>query len=303
MRLQDLGVSGFTGANAQTGALSRFVLAIQSGLVLPGSILIVENLDRLSRSQLLDALDIFGKIVRSGVKVVTLKPEREYTVDTIGDDYVMMEAIFDMMRAHRESKRKSDLGKAAWHGKRAIINEKPPTARVPAWIEVIDGRFDEIPEYVAIIRQIFTWAIQGHGIISITKRLNEQGQFIGRVRRWNKSYVQKIIHNRAVLGEFQPHTGRVGSRQPIGDPIPAYYPNIISEADFYAAQAALTSRQNQRGSSGKNVRNLFTRKMAGFTYVALDGTSVVQVSSQDFVPHSNQALPLAEASVLTFQKP
>ena len=45
------------------------------------------------------------------------------------------------------------------------------------------------------------------------------------------------------------------------------------------------------------------RKMAGFTYVALDGTSIVQVSSQDFVPHSNQALPLAEASVLTFQKP
>jgi hypothetical protein len=32
------------------------------------------------------ALDIFGKIVRAGVKVVTLKPEREYTVDTIGDE-------------------------------------------------------------------------------------------------------------------------------------------------------------------------------------------------------------------------
>ncbi len=45
------------------------------------------------------------------------------------------------------------------------------------------------------------------------------------------------------------------------------------------------------------------RKMAGFTYFALDGGSVVQVSSQDFVPNSDEALPLAEASVLTFQKP
>ncbi len=43
--------------------------------------------------------------------------------------------------------------------------------------------------------------------------------------------------------------------------------------------------------------------MAGFTYFALDGGSVVQVSSQDFVPNSDEALPLAEASVLTFQKP
>jgi hypothetical protein len=46
-----------------------------------------------------------------------------------------------------------------------------------------------------------------------------------------------------------------------------------------------------------------TRKMEGFIYVALDGTSVIQLGSQDVVPHGKQTLPLAEASVLTFRKP
>jgi DNA invertase Pin-like site-specific DNA recombinase len=256
--LNDLGVSGFTGANAKTGALSRFLRAIEDGLVERGSVLIIENLDRLSREQVLDALHIFRQIVKAGVKVVTLKPEREYTAENIGDDFTILEAIFDMMRAHRESKRKSDLGSAAWTNKRNKIKAKPLTARIPAWLRVVDGRFKDIAEHVEIIRQIFRLAIDGHGQTAIMKRLNAQGKFIGRVQRWNKSYVAKILTNRAVLGEFQPHTGSPGDRKPIGEMIPDYYPRIIPDDDFYRAQNGMQARGQRRGRTGKNVANLFT---------------------------------------------
>jgi hypothetical protein len=43
-------------------------------------------------------------------------------------------------------------------------------------------------------------------------------------------------------------------------------------------------------------------KMRGFIYVALDGDSIIQLTSQDVLPVANQSVPLAEAAVLTFKK-
>ena len=44
---QDFGISGFRGQNAASGRLGDFLAAISSGLVSKGSLLLVENLDRL----------------------------------------------------------------------------------------------------------------------------------------------------------------------------------------------------------------------------------------------------------------
>ena len=64
LTLRDLGVSGFTGENRTKGALKIFLDAIDSGSVPRGSILLVESLDRLSREQVLDALDLFKNILQ-----------------------------------------------------------------------------------------------------------------------------------------------------------------------------------------------------------------------------------------------
>jgi hypothetical protein len=54
-----------------------------------------------------------------------------------------------------------------------------------------------------------------------------------------------------------------------------------------------------RWTGTESVQN---RKMEGFIYVAQDGNKIIQINCQDFVPEARQALPLAEASVLTFKK-
>src|SRR5688572_26822263 len=59
LKLRDLGVSAHRGQNATTGKLGAFLEAIKDGIVKPGSILLVESLDRLSRNQILDALNLF----------------------------------------------------------------------------------------------------------------------------------------------------------------------------------------------------------------------------------------------------
>src|SRR3954470_3227239 len=59
LNLRDLGVSGFRGKNADTGALSLFLEAVKQKRVAVGSTLIVENLDRVSRDEIDEALPLF----------------------------------------------------------------------------------------------------------------------------------------------------------------------------------------------------------------------------------------------------
>src|SRR4051794_20458292 len=59
LTLRDLGVSAFRGDNVKDGALGAFLEACRAGRVPRGSYLILENLDRLSRSQIRPALQLF----------------------------------------------------------------------------------------------------------------------------------------------------------------------------------------------------------------------------------------------------
>jgi DNA invertase Pin-like site-specific DNA recombinase len=58
---RDLGVSAFRGKNADHGALKAFLDRVESGLIQPGSYLIVESLDRLSRTDITYALQLVSR--------------------------------------------------------------------------------------------------------------------------------------------------------------------------------------------------------------------------------------------------
>src|ERR1700721_2011081 len=51
--LADRGVSGFHGTHRKEGALGQFLAAVESGKVAAGSTLVVENLDRLGRENVI----------------------------------------------------------------------------------------------------------------------------------------------------------------------------------------------------------------------------------------------------------
>jgi hypothetical protein len=55
LTFRDRGVSGFTGANLETGALGVFLERVRDGTISRGSWLLVENLDRISRQSSLSA--------------------------------------------------------------------------------------------------------------------------------------------------------------------------------------------------------------------------------------------------------
>lgn len=261
-QLEDIGISAFKGANVRDGALGRFLAAVGAGSVERGSYLLVESFDRLSREEILRAHMLFLSIVQAGINLVTLEDKRVYRAENL-NLVDMITSLVVMERANNESKSKSDRLGAVWKNKRTrAAKGEPMTARCPAWLRLTPDRksYEIIPERVRIVRQIFADTAAGLGMYTIATRLNKAGMpaFEGK-NGWHRSYLAKILENRAVLGEFQPHVKVDAKRVPEGEAIRDYYPAIISEELFFQAQHSRSQRKiGGSGRKGPGYTNLFT---------------------------------------------
>ncbi len=260
-KLHDIGVSAFKGDNVSSGALGRFLASVKAGNIAAGSYLLVESLDRLSRQDLLPSVQLLLDIIGQSIHVVTLLDGKTYSKEN-SDMASMMMSIALMSRAHEESQTKSRRVGEAWKAKRSRIGDQKLTKICPGWLTLSPDRrsFKVIDEHRKTVEYIFELSDQGMGSYSVTKSLNEQKiPPFGRSALWNQSYVTKILQNRAVLGEYQPHILLDGKRKPEGEPIADYFPRIIADGLFYRVQQARRSRGvGSGGPRGESQRNLFT---------------------------------------------
>jgi DNA invertase Pin-like site-specific DNA recombinase len=83
LTFHDLGVPGFRGANVERGKLKAFRRAVEDEVVAPGSYLLIEDFDRLSRMDPWDAFPIFQEIINNDITIVTLKDEKVWNKDEL----------------------------------------------------------------------------------------------------------------------------------------------------------------------------------------------------------------------------
>jgi DNA invertase Pin-like site-specific DNA recombinase len=249
LRLADKGLSAFHGIHRDRGALGEFYHLVEQGKIEPGSALLVESLDRLSREQVPDALILFlQNLINAGITVVTLADGMEYNRESINANFgQLIMSLVIMARAHDESKMKSFRGKEAWEQKRtAARNGRKLTAKCPAWLRPTDSGFEVIPEAALAINRIFEKRLAGKGTARITQEMNQNGDW-KPAKGWRESYINKILHdNRALLGEFQPRSKGF----PHGEPIPGYFPAIIKPGLFNRVQAAIRRNREESGNAG-----------------------------------------------------
>jgi DNA invertase Pin-like site-specific DNA recombinase len=206
LTFRDLGVSGDHGANAKRGSLADFRFAVQHGDVAPGSYLLIESFDRLSRMDPWDALPIFQEIINADITIVTLQDNKEWSREAIrGNPLRILESLFVMMRAHEESATKSMRVASAYERKRERAangdKSKPFTRMLPAWL-----RWDEAAKEIVlredraeIVRDIFAKTVEGWGQHKIANWLNQQSvPTSGSADYWHRSYVKKMLTNPAV---------------------------------------------------------------------------------------------------------
>lgn len=272
--LQDLGISAFRGRNLdpEWGDLGKFIdlAERQNSPIEKGSYLLLERLDRFSRQRVSLAYMALVRLVHAGIRVVVLDPvAHQIDKENIDQLHVVLPIITNLCLAHEQSREKSKRISYAWISRREDTRQGKRifTKRTPAWI-----RFDQKSGALTLdkkaaeaIQFIFQRTADGIGQVHLVKELNAKYPPIAKQKpdhnppRWNTSYVCKILNDRSVIGEFQPHTMSDGkTRIPDGDPIKGYFPRVVSDELFYQAQYHKALRKKEKTTSETVFVNLFT---------------------------------------------
>jgi DNA invertase Pin-like site-specific DNA recombinase len=254
-KLVDDGYSASKGEHVSHGEFGRFLKEADKGTY-RGHSLIAERQDRLSRLGNIETNLLFYRLVTAGV-IICLSEEHRIIKD-IKDLDEMGTAILTTVRACADqefSQKLSERVGRAWSGKQdaARASLTPMGKSLPGWLAlegqvksankiVIPGKIVVVPEKVALVREIYKLAAQGVGSRNICRRLH------GRIN--SRSWVNKTLLNRAVLGEFQPGKS--------GEVIQGYYPQIISQTEFNDARAQMEKKRSLGKYVGGNRRNSAT---------------------------------------------
>lgn len=257
LNMFDSGMSAFKGKHISQGALGVFLQLVEAGKVESGSVLLIENIDRLTRLKPMEALRYFDKIIHAGIKIVTLQSGMEFTEVSLNENQGQLYLIVgEIQRAHAESERKSyNVGKA-WETKRqqAINGKIKLTKRVPQWI---DNNHELIPEVCEVIKLIYQKKLSGKGNEKIVQELNKSEEHwkpskskTNKTGGWQKSTVTKILSNRQLIGEYELHKMIDGKRERTGEVIKDYFPKAIDESLFYQVQELIERHRNTEGNAG-----------------------------------------------------
>ena len=267
LTIVDAGVSAWSGKNAATGNLSAFLKAVEEKKVPRGSVLIVENLDRLSRDQEQHALTIFLSIINAGISIVTLQEGRDQTFEHGKlDTQKLMFVIFEFSRAHSESERKSNDGKGKWERRRdAMRSGKTAGNYCPKWLESKKDRsgFVFVPKKLKTVKKIIDLYLNGYGMHLIAEHLNDNDYApIGHGKRWSSGQVKNVLGNPALIGTKQPmkFEGRKEDRikVPDGDPILDFFPSVIDQETYDRIQFEINARSVNKGPRRQTTKNLFS---------------------------------------------
>ncbi|MBA4190817.1 MAG: hypothetical protein C0467_22755 [Planctomycetaceae bacterium] len=264
---RDCGVSGRHLKNLKRGDLGIFLAALKAGELEPNPVLILEDLDRLSRAKIMPSVDTARAVLESGCDIYSVIERKLYTKECLNDPMGLMGLIWRFYLAHEESQKKADRSRENWKEKHRQAKEHGVifTTLCPTWLKIVGrkkvdgrwegGKFELVPERVELVKRIFRWCIEGVGIQQMMRRLQEQK--VPPLRKsWNQKSIWEILKNPQVLGGL-PTTIYGGEKLKQGETIIGYYPPIIDQDTFNKAQDAMQSRKTKSGRRGSFV-NLFT---------------------------------------------
>ncbi len=260
--IEDLKTSGFRGKNSAIGNLKAFIDKVKLRKVPPGTVLVVEALDRLTRNSVTEATNLLTTILMNGVDIGLVSEDKIYSNEYINNNpFELIVAVTWLIRGGDESKRKSYNTTKNWKLKMdAVVREKRPVAlNPPCWlIYKNNGKgtlgwwvLDEAK--VELIRKIYKdYLKSGLGIWQLTHAMNENKVPVITKRatadsKWQRITMHRLLTDKAVIGTYVN----------VEPPVEKYFPAIIDDDTFYAVQNKLKSRIRHRGRSNLRDISLF----------------------------------------------
>ncbi len=243
----DAATSGFTGSNLSLEAgLGRFIADVKAGTIPSDRVLILENLDRLSRINPMEIVTVFIDLLRTGLTLVTLSDGRVHTEAAYKANTMhLMMSLMSMQAAHEYSAKLSMRVRDEWANRTKRARQgRVKVSKVPFWI---DQETQELNARQDHARLVFSLSKSGLGQRAVAAALNEQGIPSPSGQTWSKSSVQDTLANKAAYGSLVLK----------GDEVPNYYPPIVTETEWLALQSR--SRSRAHNPQAANTANLFAR--------------------------------------------
>jgi len=248
------------GANLSPGGkLHQFIMDVESGLITAGSLLVMESLDRFSRSHWKQATPHLQRILNNNVGIAITSKDKVY--DSSYNQFDLFQAIFELTQANEESAKKSVRVKSARQDRitRMLNGEKVGWLGIPPrWLDWNEEKKDFVLNHNApAYRECFYLSAKGYGAIEILKNVNER--FAGSIAIKGKkgivetklsiSTVAQLLHNPAAYGRYTAKDGRYRDD---------YFPALVSKELFDRSQAALALRNDSNSGlrSARRNRNL-----------------------------------------------
>ena len=294
--LTDKAKSAYKGDHLLPDAdLGKFLTRLRGGEIGRGTVLIADNLSRLSRRPVDEAMAWVHEVNGHGIEIALADTREVFKPNPSLGDFLQTAIKFGV--SHQASADKSDQTRRSknklW--KLAEVREGKWTnlaGLLPRWLErnttCDDWIVDE--DMAETICTIYRWSADGIGVNTIVNMLNarpdlppfgEPKDYRNGVPSWSRSTVRQYLMSAIVEGDFRPNTGMFKGRV-----IHDFYPRIVDADTVARARGDLKARRKVAGkAAGTGTVNLF----AGVTVCGMCGqraslsTSVQKGKSYPYV--------------------
>lgn len=261
VQLLDAGVSAFRAKNSTSGKLAGFISAVESGVIPSDSWLYVENLDRLSRADATTANELFLRLLRLGLTLVTGMDGKIFTRDGVNQNPTdLMLSILLFMRANEESLTKQ---KRAFETTLKLIERYRSGLPVniksagssPWWIDASGPNNEAVKPHSVhfkAAKEAVRLLLSGWGNYRVTNYLNDNSEIypppVGKKSknqrkevRWTVPNIKKMRLNSALMGEKVLTLNNVTHR------LENYFPPVCTPAEFARLQDVASNNKMPQG--------------------------------------------------------
>ena len=238
-----------------------------------GTVLLVEDMDRFSRMQIDEGIDLLRTMFSAGYGLAICGEDWDGEILTTfnkrGEQIVR-----ELNRARRESDRKKERADGAARQRREYVRNgelskafKPGDGRSPFWVDFFpkakggNGEF-KLNDHKWLIQRIFELGrTMGAGKIAI--QLRNEGVVHPRPRDKKKKpkplspgTVRYYLSNRSVLGEYEFSEGK--SNKTVGESVKGIFPPVVDGETWEEVRSMVQRRhKGGYGNPGSKLYNLF----------------------------------------------
>lgn len=235
VEIVDAGISGFKSINSKSGALAKFLAAVDEGVIPNNAYLFVESLDRITRDEIDVALELFMGILRRGITIVTGMDNKVYTHAGIkGNPIDLLTSILLFTRAHEESKTKQNRTNGnALAMIRRFQDGLPTTIKAvgshPWWIDGKTDKHESVKKHPTLwqpAQDAINMFLEGKSVFKVVQFLNEKYPHAYKGKAWTTANIRKLRFNKAVYGLREITVDGKNYA------LPNYFPALITEGQF-----------------------------------------------------------------------